>query len=260
MARGSATSGKGKGKGQRSKGGKSSAREGTRSKTERYNGPSLAYPCWLNLMPWSAWEGQQTPWFDTAGSSYGSKERSETMDLVLGALTDGKLPSTTSKQVEINPQDFIGQWIDSRGNEVSVICTDAFSDCKNPQLQARLMKRNRKEIILSLRPLAGDEDAHPAFDSPSGWQCGNSVLDLFLSTPEQLIWVAADGSTTCWVPDPKASSFDPLEIASSGVPSMPLGLALRVCGGETVLKDDCVHVKSSLEGFLFDPLGVLSLN
>ena len=94
---------------------------------------------------------------------------------------------------QMTAKDFVGEWTDSLGHAITVICIDAFDS--KISLQARLTKPNKPDIMLSLRPQSYDD----SFGALCGWQCGNAVLDSFTSTPEQLTWVSANGRVSVWL-------------------------------------------------------------
>jgi len=79
----------------------------------------------------------------------------------------------------------LGEWADSLGNKVQVISTDAYQ----ARLLATLSRPSRKDIHLKLAPVAG----------AGSWQCGNSTLDPYWSSLEELHWVAGDGRVSVWV-------------------------------------------------------------
>lgn len=81
--------------------------------------------------------------------------------------------------------DFMGAWVDSKGNSVSVVSVDAYSG----SISAILSRGH------------GRPDAHltiePTYDG--GWKCGNSYLDLHASSTEKLHWVrSSDGFVSVW--------------------------------------------------------------
>jgi len=81
-------------------------------------------------------------------------------------------------------ESFLGTWVDSLGNLVSVYNTDAFET----KLMATLSRPPRADIHLALRRVA-----------TSGWRCGNAVLDLMWSTDRQLHWLSENGRVSVWV-------------------------------------------------------------
>jgi len=163
--------------------------------TERYNGQPLELPPLAYMLPWSVLQHPE---------AFASLEH--------------MLPMMPT--VSIEAQDLVGEWIDSVGHRITVLCTDAF-DSANPQLQAKLSKAHQRDVILSVKSL-GSADCHPAFAN-TGWTCGHSWLDLSMSMPDQLVWVSEYGNMTCWIKATLAGppeEFDPLGVMSSEADSV----------------------------------------
>jgi hypothetical protein len=80
--------------------------------------------------------------------------------------------------------DFVGEWMDTLGNSVSVVVTDLFVG----KAVAILKKEGRADITLTLK-----------FDGFGGWLCGNSALDLASSCSERMRWETMDGRASTWV-------------------------------------------------------------
>jgi len=85
----------------------------------------------------------------------------------------------------MGPEKFLGHWVDSQGNSVHVLSTDAFS----VNLVATLSRPPRPDIHLAIKPVV----------LGGGWQCGHSLLDPVWTSEEQLHWVAMDGRVSVWV-------------------------------------------------------------
>lgn len=84
----------------------------------------------------------------------------------------------------LSPEDFLGNWVDSHGNSVSVYSSDAW--------QVRL-------TATIARPQTGrDSNLSIRMTEDGSWTCGNSWLDTSTSSSEQLHWVATDGRRSVW--------------------------------------------------------------
>jgi len=168
--------------------------------TERYNGQPLELPPLAHMLPWSVLQDPE---------AVASLEHMLPMMMPMMPM------------VSIEAQDLVGEWIDSMGHQITVLCTDAF-DSANPQLQATLSKAHQNDVILSVKSL-GSADCHPAFAN-TGWRCGHSWLDLSMSMPDQLVWVSENGNMmTCWIKATLAGpqkKFDPLGLMSSEADSV----------------------------------------
>mmetsp|Transcript_39909 Transcript_39909/g.109821 ORF Transcript_39909/g.109821 Transcript_39909/m.109821 type:complete len:227 (-) Transcript_39909:130-810(-) len=81
-------------------------------------------------------------------------------------------------------EGILGDWSDSLGNKVQVFSTDAYE----VRLMATLSRPPRPDIYLQVCPMLG-----------GGWQCGNSILDLYWSSAEELHWVTSNGRVSVWV-------------------------------------------------------------
>merc|ERR1719410_1007527 len=102
---------------------------------------------------------------------------------------------------QLTTESFLGTWVDSLGNYVSVYNTDAFET----KLMATLSRPPRADIHLALRRVA-----------TSGWRCGNAVLDPMWSTDRQLHWLSENGRVSVWV---KADDVKPPTSQAKGQPS-----------------------------------------
>jgi len=89
----------------------------------------------------------------------------------------------TGTEIDLQPKDFLGNWVDSTGNPVQVYSTDAWE----VQLTAAITRPGRRDTILTVRQL---EDM--------SWSCGNSWLDTTQSSAERICWVAGDGRISIW--------------------------------------------------------------
>lgn len=87
-------------------------------------------------------------------------------------------------------EHLLGRWVDSSGNVINVLFTDAF----RTNLVALLSKPPRPDIHLNVKPVT----------MGAGWQCGHSVLEPTWTTPAQLFWVTMDGEVSVWVRPPAA--------------------------------------------------------
>lgn len=85
----------------------------------------------------------------------------------------------------MSPDKLLGHWVDSNGNAVHVLNTDAY----DVRLSATLTKPPRPDIHLSVKPVV----------LGAGWQCGHSLLDPVWTTAQQLHWVSMDGRVSVWV-------------------------------------------------------------
>lgn len=83
-------------------------------------------------------------------------------------------------------EDFLGSWMDSRGNIVTVIAAGASRG--SGKLLATLHSPPRHDVNLSVRPSADG----------SGWQCGHSVLDERASDAMHIKWVGGEGQVSVW--------------------------------------------------------------
>jgi len=92
----------------------------------------------------------------------------------------------------MGPEKFLGHWVDSQGNAVHVLSTDAY----DVNLVATLSRPPRPDIHLAIKPVV----------LGGGWQCGHSLLDPVWTSEQQLHWVAMDGRVSVWVrpQEPKA--------------------------------------------------------
>jgi len=99
---------------------------------------------------------------------------------------------------QLTTETFLGTWVDSLGNLVSVYNTDAFET----KLMATLSRAPRADIHLALRRVA-----------TSGWRCGNAVLDPLWSTDRQLHWLSENGRVSVWV---KADDVKPSTSQAKG--------------------------------------------
>jgi len=120
-----------------------------------------------------------------AGAAMGGQ--GETIDrLIRGAQTAarGQKQSPLLSGYDLKPEDFLGNWADSQGNQVLVYSTDAWE----MRLTAALSRPPRPDIYLGIRQ-----------DGPAGdWICGNSTLRLDMSSIQELHWSAADGRLSVW--------------------------------------------------------------
>eukprot|EP00933_Yihiella_yeosuensis_P080061 TRINITY_DN93468_c0_g1_i1.p1 TRINITY_DN93468_c0_g1~~TRINITY_DN93468_c0_g1_i1.p1 ORF type:complete len:247 (-),score=49.95 TRINITY_DN93468_c0_g1_i1:174-914(-) len=91
----------------------------------------------------------------------------------------------SSEESHIPYENLLGHWIDSQGNTVHVLSTDAYSI----RLMAKLNRPNRGEMHLAIKPAK----------IGAGWQCGHSVLDPTWSSLSQMHWIANNGTVTVWV-------------------------------------------------------------
>mmetsp|Transcript_22396 Transcript_22396/g.63617 ORF Transcript_22396/g.63617 Transcript_22396/m.63617 type:complete len:268 (-) Transcript_22396:237-1040(-) len=96
-------------------------------------------------------------------------------------------PRSTSEDVDgvMSAEKLLGHWVDSKGNAIHVMNTDAF----DMRLVAALSRPPRPDIQLAIRPVM----------MAGGWQCGHSLLDPAWSSEDQMHWVALDGQVSVWV-------------------------------------------------------------
>lgn len=85
----------------------------------------------------------------------------------------------------MGPEKFLGHWVDSQGNTVHVLSTDAYDG----KLVATLSRPPRPDIHLVIKPVV----------LGGGWQCGHSLLDPLWTSEKQMHWVAMDGRVSVWV-------------------------------------------------------------
>mmetsp|Transcript_38416 Transcript_38416/g.99237 ORF Transcript_38416/g.99237 Transcript_38416/m.99237 type:complete len:229 (-) Transcript_38416:12-698(-) len=97
----------------------------------------------------------------------------------------GDRPVSQQMPGHINADKLLGHWVDSNGNAVHVLNTDAY----DVHLSARLTKPPRPDIHLSVKPVV----------LGAGWQCGHSLLDPVWTNATQLHWVSMDGRVSVWV-------------------------------------------------------------
>eukprot|EP00440_Ansanella_granifera_P033304 gb/GFBE01036134.1/.p1 GENE.gb/GFBE01036134.1/~~gb/GFBE01036134.1/.p1 ORF type:complete len:309 (+),score=69.46 gb/GFBE01036134.1/:1-927(+) len=101
-------------------------------------------------------------------------------------VAEERSPNETSEVEQwLSAEKLLGRWVDSQGNAVHVLSTDAYEW----RLLATLSKPGRPEKFLSLKPIR----------LGAGWQCGHSILDPIWTSSSQMHWVAADGRVTVWV-------------------------------------------------------------
>jgi len=104
-------------------------------------------------------------------------------------------PLTDANNGLLAPENLLGHWVDSQGNAVHVLSTDAY----DVRLEATLSRPPRADIHLSVKPVM----------LGAGWQCGHSLLDPVWTSPSQLHWVAMDGRVSVWVrPQEGAQDFE----------------------------------------------------
>lgn len=94
-------------------------------------------------------------------------------------------PATQTPDGLMGPEKLLGHWVDSQGNAVHVLSTDAY----DVRLVATLSRPPRADINLSVKPVS----------LGGGWQCGHSLLDPVWTSEVQLHWVAMDGRVSVWV-------------------------------------------------------------
>jgi len=80
--------------------------------------------------------------------------------------------------------DFLGSWIDSKGNSVVVTATDAWQ----MELTVILSRPPRPDVFLRIE--------HSA--EHGTWHCGNSTLDSEMSCSARVQWVRNDGHVSIW--------------------------------------------------------------
>lgn len=113
-----------------------------------------------------------------------AKESQNNKNPPMWLVADPRSPDDSPPGV-LNADKLLGPWMDSQGNAVHVMSTDAF----DVKLLATLTRPPRHDIHLAIRPVM----------LGGGWQCGHSLLDSTWTTEEQLHWVAADGRVSVWV-------------------------------------------------------------
>lgn len=94
-------------------------------------------------------------------------------------------PAAQTPEGLMGPEKLLGHWVDSQGNAVHVLSTDAY----DVRLVATLSRPPRPDIHLAVKPVV----------LGGGWQCGHSLLDPVWTTDQQLHWVAMDGRVSVWV-------------------------------------------------------------
>lgn len=119
------------------------------------------------------------------------------------------------------PQDLLGHWVDSLGNAVHVLSTDAY----DVRLLATLSRPPRPDIHLSVKPVM----------LGGGWQCGHSLLDATWSSPDQLHWVAVNGHVSVWVRPASHTRDTGKEDTGSG--GEPLVLEAHAGGAAALVKE-----------------------
>lgn len=103
----------------------------------------------------------------------------------------------------LSPDGFLGQWVDSQGNMVTVTSTDAFE----VRLEATLSRPPRADIHLGVKPVM----------LGGGWRCGHSILDPYWSTTTQLHWVTDDGRVSVWIrPFERSGDEAAAEVSADG--------------------------------------------
>jgi len=105
----------------------------------------------------------------------------------------------------MGPDSLLGHWVDSQGNGVHVLSTDAY----DVKLNATLSRPPRPDIHLAVKPIV----------LGGGWQCGHSILDPVWSSDTQLHWVAQDGRVSVWVRPLDDEEAD--EVAAASQPGSP---------------------------------------
>lgn len=160
--------------------GRRQKRGGIPGRGEGANTYKSMYPAWWTEVP-EHWGLSAHPPFST---SQGAPMRINVEDL-FAAAKHAERVSVARPATQMGVQDFLGEWMDSLGNAVSVYNVDAYEI----KLVASLSRPPRADIHLSLRPAARG----------NGWQCGNSVLDTNQSSSEQLYWLTGDGRVSVWV-------------------------------------------------------------
>jgi len=109
----------------------------------------------------------------------------------------------------MGPEKLLGHWVDSQGNAVHVLSTDAY----DVRLAATLSRPPRPDINLSVKPVV----------IGGGWQCGHSLLDPVWSSETQLHWVAMDGRVSVWVrPQEDLGEDDGTAGSAGGSAELPL--------------------------------------
>lgn len=96
---------------------------------------------------------------------------------------NGVSPGHARAGEPLSPEELLGNWVHESGNSVLVYSIDAW-ECR---LMASVHRPPRPELQLHLRPTAD-----------AGWICGNSTLDLFTSSLEELHWVGPDQRRSVW--------------------------------------------------------------
>lgn len=99
-------------------------------------------------------------------------------------MADPRSPTQTPEGL-MGPEKLLGHWVDSQGNAVHVLSTDAY----DVRLVATLSRPPRADINLAVKPVV----------LGGGWQCGHSLLDPVWSSDQHLHWVAMDGRISVWV-------------------------------------------------------------
>mmetsp|Transcript_87227 Transcript_87227/g.249911 ORF Transcript_87227/g.249911 Transcript_87227/m.249911 type:complete len:237 (-) Transcript_87227:129-839(-) len=120
----------------------------------------------------------------------------------------------------LGPENLMGHWVDSGGNAVHVMSTDAY----DAKLVATLRKLPRPDIFLSVKPVA----------LGGGWQCGHSLLDPEWTTQDELHWVAMDGRVSVWVRPHQEPKADDDDKASGKSGSLGDGHELRTTRSTTI--------------------------
>jgi len=110
-----------------------------------------------------------------AAASRRAKKKAKEPDVVA--------PPLPRNQWNLEPMDFMGAWVDSKGNSVCVYFSDAFA----LRLSTTLSRWPRPDVHL-----------HIEKTPEGGWICGNSVLDVSESSQQRLTWIRKDGFTSVW--------------------------------------------------------------
>jgi len=133
----------------------------------------------------AARQGQVPPW---ASPSMPGDVPKTLVQESLEAAAQGGHNSQMTAVSQLTPECLLGDWADSLGNKVLVLSTDAYQI----RLLATLSKPPRNDIHLQVAPILMN-------GAVVGWQCGNSILDPFWSSREELHWFAGNGKVSVWV-------------------------------------------------------------
>jgi len=111
-----------------------------------------------------------------------------------GGYTPTPISVSQPKTVgQMAPQEFLGDWMDSLGNAVTVL-----PNAHDSSFTVILARPPRRDVVLAMT----STDMGGGW---RGWSCGNSVLNLMHSSSVQLYWEDyTKGRMSCWMRFPSA--------------------------------------------------------